>query len=195
MEKLGAMLMNLKIWPRTAARGRHWRTIGRGASCGVIAALSLAACATTPPTELANLSSTQVEAINQICGPALGAHQGDSYFLACRSSLAASVKDEETGKQLVATQKRCTARGLTHGSPALALCVLDEKAVAAAPRTAKRVQILQASTSIVVASNDEIHRRAQRSCAMLGFDPAYPAFASCVSNLQSSLDQANSTIN
>lgn len=162
---------------------------GRGVNARLItaaatAALLLAGCATAPEQTLANLSSEEAQAVDQTCRDTFGAQPGDTYFEACRTSLAGAVHRRDEARRVAQTRVDCTKSGAKEGSSALALCVLGAKAVPTAGP--------QRLMSLTVASRDEVHRRIERSCATLGFDPSSVAFASCVADLEASVAEAES---
>lgn len=158
-------------------------------------ALALAGCVSDPtPEAMRSLSDGQAQHVNSICETTLGAHRGDSYFETCQSSLAAVVQQQQAERRLDEARLECTHSGLKEGSPEYAVCILQNEPFAdGRPQTAA-VRPTDKPTglkSLAMASKDDIYRRAQLSCAMLGLDPAGARFADCASDLQSGITQIN----
>lgn len=161
---------------RQSMRGR--RLVG--AIAGLAAGMTpvLAACTTSTPT-LANVTAAEAATIDQACEQTLGARRGDGYFEACRSSLADTVQRQDAGRRIAQTQAGCAQAGLQEGSSEFGLCVLGVR-----PSPAPRKSL--------AAARDEVHQRAELSCAKLGLSPAAFGFAGCVTDLETSISQVDS---
>ena len=175
----------------------------KGIASGValVCYLGLAACATTNSNGMGGLATAEAAQVNQVCQYTMGIAPGGADFDACKSSLAAAIVERKSDGVLLAAYARCGAEGRQPGTPDISLCVLgkidpgpvSETAApeaqgtkAAAPDAQGPIRV----KSINNASNDEIHRRAERSCALVGFEPGSGHFINCASNLQASIDQS-----
>jgi hypothetical protein len=163
----------MEIAGRDRGAGRAWR-----GGVGTTVALLLAGCATVTPQTLGDLAPGEAQRIDQTCEQTLGARPGGSYFEACRARLADAVRRQDAQRQIVRTRADCARTGSPPGSSEFALCVLgarspDDPAVRPKP--------------LALASRQDVHRRAERSCAKLGLDPDVADFADCVTELETAI--------
>ncbi len=136
----------------------------------------------------------------QICQSVIRVQRGESEFEGCVSSLATSLQNVSRTRTATQARDACFARNSGSGGTALNLCLLE----AAAPRS--DVEAIPDAASVLggvaddplfarswfAVTPDTKFRREQQACARLGFDPALHAFAQCVADLASTL-QDNET--
>jgi hypothetical protein len=141
---------------------------------GMTVALLLAGCAIATPGMPEGLTAAQVQKVDQICQQTLGADPGARYFAACRSSLAQTVRRQDAERLAARVHADCARTG-PQGSSEFALCVLGARPPA------------EGQGPLSSVSRKELHHRAELSCAGLGLDPVFLAFADCVSELETSI--------
>jgi hypothetical protein len=151
---------------------------------GGVALASLSACATAqtygPPT----LPADQSAQVAQLCRTVIRVEPGEEHYVGCVDSLTASLTSAAQARAMQRARNECLDKGLAPASPELAECVLG----AADPRPGSAAQ---SSRSYFYASNDEVRRREQVSCARLGLEPEGATFSSCVADLAAALFAAD----
>lgn len=165
-------------------------TLGAG-----LMSIAVAGCVSDPtPEAMRSLDDGQAQRVNSICETTLGARPGDSYFETCQSSLAGVLAQKQDERRLLEARAACTHASLMAGSPEFAVCVLRNQP---SPDGRPQTTVIRSADSPVrlkslsLASQEDVRRRTQLSCAMLGLDPAEAAFSNCVSDLQSGIAQIN----
>ena len=133
----------------------------------------------------------------QICRSVIGVQPGESQFEGCTSSLSDSLESISRGRAVAQARNACFAQGLKPGNADLSLCLLRAADTTPDPAAVKLPDIAgmtagiaadpQSSKSYFAVTPGMKFHREQQACAMLGFDPAFGAFASCVADLQSTL--------
>jgi hypothetical protein len=133
----------------------------------------------------------------QICQLVIGVQPGESQFEGCTSSLSDSLESISRGRAVAQARNGCFAQGLKPGSADLSLCLLRAADTTPDPAAVKLPDIAsmtagvaadpQSSKSYFAVTQGTKFHREQQACAMLGFDPAFGAFANCVADLQSTL--------
>ncbi len=167
------------------------------ASVSALAVVGVAACATAGPYPYNpdRLASTQVGEIGRVCQTVVGVQPSEARYFACVGSLSDSARNIGRGRALQQARNGCMAKGLRPGSPDLDICVVEStgSASASVPDLAmsRRMEEPGVSKTYPYASQREVHRREELSCARLGLDPAGEAFASCVGGLDSALFAAD----
>jgi hypothetical protein len=149
------------------------------------------------------LAGPSQEAIGQdspaggICRSIIGLTPGEAQFAACVQSLSQSWRDLVHARGLADARARCRDKGLRPSTPELAECVLDSSETAAdtAPNLLGSETTAAPARSYFGASPTETHRREERACAALGYNPATIGFASCLANLQSALFLTDNPLN
>jgi hypothetical protein len=171
------------------ARARTLATLlGSIAITGVVA--SAHASSKTIPDERAR----------QICQTIIRIQPGENHFGDCVSSLSDSRESARRYRAIAQERDTCYARSdLKAGSPELNLCLLqaaDAKPGASFADQPDGTGLLvnlpndpQSSEPYSAASSDTVLGRERQACALLGFDPAFGAFAYCVADLQGKLQE------
>jgi hypothetical protein len=127
--------------------------------------LSLALAATSAPTAV-RAEPNGPARVDAICRSELGATPGEAHYAACVASLSQSLNDLERARSL------------------------------AEARTGDRTDAdARPVRSYMSVSPTEAHRREERACAMIGYDPAANGFGRCVAGLQTSLFMADNPLN
>jgi hypothetical protein len=173
-------------WPRTAA------TLACALAFTGIAA---SAAAGPYPYNPDRLDQAQLGQIGRACQAVVGVQPPESRYFACVGSLSDSARNVDRGRALHQAQNDCLTKGFRPGSPDLDVCVVQSARDGGAPRPelamSRPMEEPGLSKTYPYASQREVHRREELSCARLGLDPASSAFASCVGGLDSALDQAD----
>ena len=150
------------------------------------------------------LPSPQIAQARTLCSGIIGVHPGDGRFNGCVASLAASLQSARQEHAIIQARSMCFARGLKPGSSDLALCLLQaakESPVSAAADppdelTANAKKGDQtASSDTLTSALGTVSDKEQQACARTGFDPAFGAFANCVADLQSALQNVDMPAN
>jgi hypothetical protein len=141
------------------------------------------------------LDQTQLGQIGRACQAVVGVQPPESRYFACVGSLSDSARNVGRGRALHQAENDCLRKGLRTGSPDLDVCVVQSAREGGAPppelAMSRPMEEPGLSKSYPYASQREVHRREELSCARLGLDPAGGAFASCVGGLDSALDQSD----
>jgi len=133
----------------------------------------------------------------QICQTVIRVQPGEYHFDGCVSSLAASVDSASRDRAVAQARNDCFVQGLKPGSADLGLCLLRAGDATPGPSAIELPDATRVTTAITddprsskpysSISSDAAFHREQQACALLGFDPAFGAFASCVTDLQNTL--------
>jgi hypothetical protein len=170
------------------------------ARTGVVAfaaIVGLAACATASPYPYnpERLADGQAGRIGQVCQSVIGVQPPEARYFACIGSLSDSARNLGRGRALQQAREDCEARGLRPGSAGLAVCVVqsagDGRTSAPEISTDSSMPAPGLAKTYPYASQRDVHRREELSCARLGLDPAGGAFANCVGGLDSALFEAD----
>ena len=146
----------------------------------------------------------QVAQARTLCGDIVGVHPGDTHFNGCVASLAASLQSAHQEHAILQARSMCFARGLKAGSSDLTLCLLraakespDPAAVDTSeePTVSAEKEAQSASSYTLISSLGTVSDREQQACARTGFDPAFGAFANCIADLQSALQNTDMPAN
>ena len=156
---------------------------------GVASILIAAGCASAGPYDPEGIGAGQAERIGQICRQTMGLQPGEGQFDFCVGSLSRELRGQLQASALVASRQACLARGLPSGSPGLAECELQTSGSMPTPQAFQPSSMAApaAASSFFHTTPDEAFHRAQASCAALGLEPVSDAFASCVANLNASM--------
>ena len=175
------------------------RAIGLGVAAGA-ATLAAAGCAGAAAYNPSHLAEPDRASVAGLCEAVMGVSRSTARFDACMEGLSASVVDVGRGRDLARAREDCMGRGLLQGSAALAECELREKDAPLARPVLAGEPGAEAPTLRAVpywavpywaASNADIHRREELSCARLGLEPVDAPFAACVANLDAALFAAD----
>ena len=153
-----------------------------------LAFAGFAATAQAASYDSRNMAENQTTQAQQICETVIGLHSGDDRYEGCVSSVTDSAMTANRSQAVVRARNACFAQGLKVGSGELGDCLLKADDAqpgpdaAAAPTT---VDLMTADLPRLSAEN--AYPRERQACARLGFDPAFGAFASCVTSLQTEL--------
>lgn len=119
----------------------------------------------------------------------LGLNPSEAPYAFCKMSLEDSVAAVAQARAIDVARRVCARKGYRVGTASFANCVLDrEESAENQPPPAP------ASTT---EDPGRFYQRGDqrtsvpRACAQLGLDPGSPAFSSCVSNLNITLDNSN----
>ncbi|HEY1631421.1 MAG TPA: hypothetical protein VGF56_08895 [Rhizomicrobium sp.] len=162
-----------------------------------VALFSVIAIANTIAPAQASDRAGAKQLAQQICRSVIGVHPGESHFDGCTSSLSDSLESISRGRVVAQARNACFAQGLKPGSADLSLCLLQAADTTPDPAAVKLPDIASMTAGIAadpqstksyfaVTPSTKFHRE-QQACAMLGFDPAFGAFANCVADLQGTL--------
>jgi hypothetical protein len=157
---------------------------------------AIVASATSAPAQASTRTGAE-QLAGQICQTVIRLQPGENHFNGCVSSLADSVESISRSQAVVRARTACFAQHLKPGSADLSLCLLraadtkpDSDAVDLPTIVSAEKGITddaQSSGTYFAAQSHPGFRREQQACALVGFDPAFGAFANCVANLQSTL--------
>ena len=131
-----------------------------------------------------------------ICENVVHLQPADGLFKECTSSLDESLKSASRARAVWQARDACFASTPKLDSTSLNLCLLRAAETKADADEAMPVSISRQAESTVsfYAASREINlEREQRACALIGFDPAFGAFAKCVSNLQDAVENREIT--
>jgi hypothetical protein len=146
----------------------------------------------------------QIAQARTLCSGIIGVDPGDGRFNGCVASLAASLQSARQEHAIIQARSMCFARGLKPGSSDLALCLLQAAKASSVPGaadpsdepTASAEQGDQTASSYTLTSSlGTVSDKEQQACARTGFDPAFGAFANCVADLQSVLQNIDMQAN
>jgi hypothetical protein len=164
---------------------------------GAQAGMADSAAADIPPP-------AQIAQARTLCSGIVGVHPGDGRFNGCVASLAASLQSARQEHTIIQARSMCFARGLKPGSSDLALCLLQaakESPVSAAvgpldePTASAKKEDQTAPSYTLTSSLGTVSDKEQQACARTGFDPAFGAFANCIADLQSALQNIDMPTN
>jgi len=164
---------------------------------GVLALSGVAACATAGayPYNPDRLAEAPLGQIGHLCQAVVGVQPPEERYFVCVGSLSDSMKNIDRGRALEQARRDCLSKGLAPGGPDMAVCVVQsaKQEHASGPDLAmsRPMEEPGLSRTYPYASEREVHRREELSCARLGLDPAGGAFASCVGGLDSALFDAD----
>ena len=169
------------------------------AFAAAITAGSLAASAACAPITTYNpdhLAPDQIARVGEICHSVVGLPKGNyTQYYACEEGLSQALATRLSSQRLIEARQDCLTKGLHPGTVPLADCELASKARFYTASTDRPDALETPSNgsagSYFSASNGEVHRRAQRACAQIGYDPVSSGFANCVAGLESSLFDAD----
>ncbi|HEY1637586.1 MAG TPA: hypothetical protein VGF62_03605 [Rhizomicrobium sp.] len=138
-------------------------------------------------------TTTQPGPARSICENVVHLQPADALFKACTSSLEDSLQGASHARAVWQARDACFASTPKLDSTNLNLCLLraaETKADAdeAMPVSMSRQVEPEPAVSFYAASRETNLGREQRACALVGFDPAFGAFAKCVSNLQDAVE-------
>jgi hypothetical protein len=162
---------------------------------GVVAFSGVAGCATAGayPYNPDRLAEAPLGQIGHLCQAVIGVQPPEERYFVCIASLSDSMKNIDRGQALEQARRDCLSKGL--GGPDLAVCIVRsaDQEHASGPGLAMSGPMEEPglSKTYPYASQRELHRREELSCARLGLDPAGGAFASCVGGLDSALFAAD----
>jgi hypothetical protein len=172
--------------------------LGRITRTSVVATMvsAMALAGFSAPAGATVKTSTELFA-RHICQSVIRVRPGVGEFDGCVSSLVDSLQSINHGQAVAQARDACFAQGLKSGSTDLNLCLLYATEAKASLGAAKLPDTASALTGIAddpqssesyfaVTSGTQFHRE-QQACALLGLDPAFGAFANCVTDLQSTL--------
>ena len=168
---------------------RWWALLAQRAMvCCVISTLVATACA-AHPNVTEGIGPHWTDRIAEICRSTMGLEPGEAQFDFCVGSLTREVLGQIEASGMVAARQVCLDRRLAPGSPALAACELQTSRRMPTSETYQpfSTDVPVAPTSFFHTTPDEAFHRAQVSCAALGLEPISEAFASCVANLNASM--------
>jgi len=149
-----------------------------GATLAAMSAASLAGSAMAAPQTSGSASSVQLSRIGRICATVIRVEPGDPHYVGCVESLSDSLRRIGGAARVdAAGGDYCWGRGVRSDGADAPLCVLSTDGRS------------MSSRSYYYASNDEVRRRAQLSCGLLGFDPANSAFTGCAASLSATLEE------
>ena len=154
---------------------------------GILAYAGFAANAQATSVGPENMNQGQLTQAHQICETVIGLHSGDDRFDGCISSVADSAMNASRGQAVLRARNACFAQGLKVGSSELADCLLQASDAKPAPGIAITTSVNLMAADLPRLSADNAYPRERQACARLGFDPAFGAFASCVTSLQTAL--------
>jgi len=133
-----------------------------------------------------------------LCSEIVGVQPGDRHFHDCVASLADSLESARIDHTIMQARGKCFAQGLLPETSELSLCLLRAANVSAPAEMTERIERLDADIDPRPPqsdSPDSLLGREQQACARTGFDPAFGAFASCVADLQSALQNTDMPAN
>jgi hypothetical protein len=141
-------------------------------------------------------STTQFAHARSICESVIRLQTADALFKECTSSLKEFLQTASQADAVSQARDACFASTPKLDNTNLSLCL---SSAAEAKDGADDIQPLsnipasrqmerESTVSFYAASRATNLGREQRACALVGFDPAFGAFAKCVSSLQDSLD-------
>ena len=141
----------------------------------------------------------QIAQARTLCSEIVEVHPGDSRFDGCVASLADSLQRARQEHAVIQARGVCFARGLKPGSFDLALCLLQAAKASPVSAAADPPDELTASAkkedptapSYTSPSLGTVSDKEQQACARTGFDPAFGAFANCIADLQSALQNTD----
>jgi len=146
----------------------------------------------------------QIARARTLCSGIVGVDPGDSRFSGCVASLAASLQSARQEHAIIQARGMCFVQGLKPGSSDLALCLLQAAKTSPVPGAADPSDELAASAKkgdqtassyTLTSSLGTVSDREQQACARTGFDPAFGAFANCIADLQSALQNIDMPTN
>jgi hypothetical protein len=181
--------------PGTGAQtGARPRTAAALVCALAFTGIAASAAAGPYPYNPDRLDQAQLGQIGRACEAVVGVQPPESRYFACVGSLSDSARNVGRGRALHQAQNDCLRKGLRPG-PDLDVCVVQSarEGGASPPELAmsRPMEEPGRSKTYPYASQREVHRREELSCARLGLDPAGGGFASCVGGLDSALDQAD----
>jgi hypothetical protein len=164
---------------------------------GAQASMAGPAAADIPPP-------VQIAQARTLCSEIVGVDPGDSRFNGCVASLVASLQSAGQEHTVIEARSECVARGLRPGSTELSLCLLNASAVN--PKSGDADTLIEGTASgntrdqpdgpsAHPTSLGNISDREQQACTRTGFDPAFGAFANCIADLQSALQNIDMPTN
>jgi hypothetical protein len=119
----------------------------------------------------------------------LGLNPSEAPYIFCKMSLEDSVAAVAQARAIDVARRACAHKGYRVGTASFANCVLDrEESVENQPPAALASTAEDLGHSY---QRGDQRRSVPRACAQLGLDPGSPAFSSCVSNLNMTLDDSN----
>ena len=127
----------------------------------------------------------QLSQVDRACSKIMGLKPGETYYAACRESLAQSQAAQAENRALADAYGQCRRLGLASGSAAFSTCILDrENAPEAAPTLAAADSVnTGASVSFYEMSPSLRWNRERYACAQMGLVPGSDDFRGCVGNL------------
>lgn len=167
------------------------------AAAGILAILSIGACANAGSYNPDDLPSGQVASVNDDCRSVMGLRPNIANYGACVDSLMASARRFNRGEALQSGREACLNKGLRPDGPGFSVCELESARARPVRTTGADAAVIAAATepggskSYAYVSPDIVFQREQLSCARLGLDPATRAFGVCVAGLQSALFAAD----
>lgn len=137
----------------------------------------------------------QIAQARTLCSEIVGVRPGDNHFSGCVASLAASLHSARQEHAIIEARSACFAQGLRPGGTELSLCLLNASAAHALTEDTESGNDQADGASALPTSLGNISDRERQACARTGFDPAFGAFANCIADLQSALQNTDMPTN
>lgn len=161
---------------------------------GAIVGGTLSSPADAELAQSAIQSATRSGQAHSICESVVHLQPADALFKECTSSLEEFLQTASHVHAVWQARDACFA-STRSDNPNLSLCLLAAAEAKAGADDIRPLSSIPASqtepestASFYAASRETNLGREQRACALVGFDPAFGAFAKCVSSLQDALD-------
>ncbi len=185
-------------------RASRYFRLSAVAAASMIAATSIAGCASAAPYNPSGLGGGQLSQASDICQGVMGLSpsdpprpvygaadnpdltDGENYYQGCVASLSAATSRGDFSRAQVQADADCRAKGYREGSPDLAECVLDRQRTEAVPDAsyAAFTPTPRSGRSYYDAGPSERHRMVEQACARLGLNPVGGAFDNCVKEMK-----------
>jgi hypothetical protein len=129
--------------------------------------------------------------VAQACA-SMGLTPSEAPYAFCEMSLRDNVAAVAEARGIGAARRQCAGKGYRIGTPSFANCVLDrDENFSAAGGEGAPAMAEAGEGAFQSYQRGDQRKSVRRACADIGLDPGSSAFASCVGNLNTTMDDSN----